>query len=39
MSDGNIAALNGVGEGAPVDIAELGTGGLVVTNPLAMINP
>lgn len=39
MSDGDITALNRVGEGAPVDIAEFGTGGLVVTDPLAMINP
>ena len=39
MSDRNIAALNGVGKGAPVDIAELGAGALVVTDPLAMINP
>ena len=38
MSDRNIAALYRVGEGAPVDIAELGAGGLAVADSLAVID-
>ena len=34
----NIAALYRVGEGAPIDIAQLGAGGLTVADPLAVID-
>ena len=39
VSDRNIAALYRVGEGTPIDIAQLRAGTLTVTDPLAVINP
>lgn len=38
MSDRNITALDGVGEGAPVYIAQFGAGALLVADTLAVID-
>lgn len=38
MSDWNITAFDGVGEGAPIDIAEFGAGALAVADTLAVVD-